>query len=109
MRHACWARCSTEAAATRRASSPVAARRAGPWSVEQCLNLWLAQQRPAPQDLLELPRHASTQMREWLDTVARDPNATVDAAPLVRIAQGVREASSFAPAGHAIPDLMAGH
>jgi chemosensory pili system protein ChpA (sensor histidine kinase/response regulator) len=81
----------------------------GAWAVEQCFNVWLAQERPATHDLLELARHASGQMRGWLDRVSSDPNATIDAAPLVRMAQSVREATSFAPAGHAIPDLMAGH
>jgi chemosensory pili system protein ChpA (sensor histidine kinase/response regulator) len=81
----------------------------GAWAVEQCFNVWLAQERPATQNLLELARRASDQMRDWLDSVANDPNASIDAAPLIRMAQAVREAGSFNPAGHAIPDLMAGH
>jgi len=82
----------------------------GAWAVEQCFNVWLAQERPATQNLLELARRASDQMREWLNDVAHDPNASIDAAPLIRMAQAVREAGSLAaPAGHAIPDLMGGH
>ncbi|HEX4596991.1 MAG TPA: Hpt domain-containing protein [Burkholderiaceae bacterium] len=82
----------------------------GAWAVEQCFNVWLAQERPATQNLLELARRASDQMREWLDAVANDPNASIDAAALIRMAQALREAGSLSPAaGHAIPDLMAGH
>jgi chemosensory pili system protein ChpA (sensor histidine kinase/response regulator) len=82
----------------------------GAWAVEQCFNVWLAQERPATQNLLELARRASDQMREWLDAVANDPNASIDAAVLIRMAQALREAASLSPAaGHAIPDLMAGH
>ena len=35
----------------------------GAWAVEQCFNLWLAQERPASRDLLELGGHAPDQMR----------------------------------------------
>ncbi|MBV8210486.1 MAG: Hpt domain-containing protein [Burkholderiaceae bacterium] len=79
----------------------------GAWAVEQCFNLWLAQERSATEDLLGLARQASDEMRGWLEQVAADPNAPIDPAPLVKMAQTVREAGSAA--GHQIPDLMAGH
>ena len=80
----------------------------GAWAVEQCFNVWLAQERPASQDLLELGHRANEQMRQWLRAVTNDPNALIDAEPLIGMARAVREASAFAPASHAIPDLMAG-
>ncbi|HWY72535.1 MAG TPA: Hpt domain-containing protein, partial [Burkholderiaceae bacterium] len=80
----------------------------GAWAVEQCFNVWLAQERPATRDLLELAHHANDQMREWLRAVANDPNAAIDAEPMIRMARAIRESGSLSAAGHAIPDLMAG-
>ena len=80
----------------------------GAWAVEQCFNVWLAQERPATEDLLGLAHHANDQMRGWLQAVANDPNASIDAEPMIRMARTVRESGSLTSAGHAIPDLMAG-
>jgi chemosensory pili system protein ChpA (sensor histidine kinase/response regulator) len=76
--------------------------------VEQCFNVWLAQERPASRDLLGLAQHATEQMRGWLRSVANDPNATIDAEPMIRMSRTVREGGSFVAAGRAIPDLSAG-
>jgi len=79
----------------------------GAWAVEQCFNLWLAQERSATEDLLGLARLAGDQMRGWLQQLSADPNAPIDQAALVAMAQTVRETGSAM--GHQIPDLMAGH
>jgi len=80
----------------------------GAWGVEQCFNLWLAQERPASEELFELAQRAVDQMREWLNALAGDPDAAIDAESMVTMARAVREGSSLAAAGHAIPDLFAG-
>lgn len=80
----------------------------GAWGVEQCFNLWLAQERPASEELLELAQRAVDQMREWLNALAEDPDAAIDAESMVTMARTVREGGSFAASGHAIPDIFAG-
>ncbi len=77
----------------------------GSWAVEQCFNVWLAQERPASADLLALARDAVGQMRRWLQSVATDPNAVIDAESMVRAARAVREGGPYgavqAPPGSA--------
>ena len=78
------------------------------WAVEQCFNLWLAQERPASEELLELARRASDQMRGWLRAVASDPNTPIDAEPVIRMSRAVRELGSFGAAGEAVADAATG-
>ncbi len=80
----------------------------GAWGVEQCFNLWLAQERPATDDLLELADGAQRVIRAWVDTIERDPAAPIDPTPLVLASQRVREGGMFEfsgglPAGDAPP------
>jgi chemosensory pili system protein ChpA (sensor histidine kinase/response regulator) len=65
------------------------------WAIEQCFNLWLAQERAASDDLLGLAEFASRRMREWIARIDADPHAVIDVAPLVRAAQQVREGQRF--------------
>jgi chemosensory pili system protein ChpA (sensor histidine kinase/response regulator) len=65
------------------------------WSVEQCFNLWLAQERPATDDLLQLGRVAAALMRGWISKIGADSRAQIDVAALVRAAQRVREGGAF--------------
>jgi chemosensory pili system protein ChpA (sensor histidine kinase/response regulator) len=67
----------------------------GAWGVEQCFNLWLAQERPATDDLIELADGAQRVIRTWVEAIAADPAAAVDPAPLVRASQRVREGGMF--------------
>jgi len=64
------------------------------WGVEQCLNLWLAQERPASDDLLGLVQAVAAQMRGWIDSIAREPAFTFDAVHWIEAAQQVREGSA---------------
>jgi chemosensory pili system protein ChpA (sensor histidine kinase/response regulator) len=64
------------------------------WGVEQCLNLWLAQERPASDDLLGLVQAVAAQMRGWIDSIAREPAFSFDAAHWMEAAQQVREGST---------------
>ncbi|MGH6624514.1 MAG: Hpt domain-containing protein, partial [Burkholderiaceae bacterium] len=67
----------------------------GAWGVEQCFNLWLAQERAASSDLLDLADGAHRVLRAWVDTIEQDPLATIDPTPLVLAAQRVREGGLF--------------
>jgi chemosensory pili system protein ChpA (sensor histidine kinase/response regulator) len=81
----------------------------GAWAVEQCFNLWLAQERAASDDLIALAAKAHELMRGWIGRIASDPQAEIDVGPLVRAAQRVREGGAFefdggaGPAGAAAP------
>jgi chemosensory pili system protein ChpA (sensor histidine kinase/response regulator) len=67
----------------------------GAWGVEQCFNLWLAQERPATDDLIDLADGAQRVIRAWVDTIDRDAQANIDPTPLVLAAQRVREGGMF--------------
>ena len=80
----------------------------GAWGVEQCFNLWLAQERPATDDLIDLADGSQRVIRAWVDTIDRDPHAQIDPAPLVLASQRVREGGMFefsgeVPAGDTPP------
>ena len=78
----------------------------GAWAVEQCFNLWLAQERAASDDLLDLAEGAQRVIRDWIGQIARDSAAEPDPTPLVRAAQTVREGGVFEYA-HALPGMPA--
>jgi len=75
----------------------------GAWAVEQCFNLWLAQERPASDDLIALAAKAHELMRDWIGRIASDPQVAIDVGPLVRAAQRVREGGAFEFEGGAEP------
>lgn len=68
----------------------------GAWAAEQCFNLWLAQERPASDDLLRLGEAAVALMRDWVARIARGSAEDLHIAPLVQAAQRVREGGAFA-------------
>ena len=67
----------------------------GAWGVEQCFNLWLAQERAATDDLIDLASGAQRVIRQWVDAIAARPDTLLDPGPLVRAAQRVREGGVF--------------
>jgi len=67
----------------------------GAWAVEQCFNVWLAQEKPATPDLIALAQGSADQMRDWLRAVASDRDALIDAETMIRNARTVREGGSF--------------
>ncbi|MEP6607114.1 MAG: Hpt domain-containing protein [Burkholderiaceae bacterium] len=67
----------------------------GAWGVEQCFNLWLAQERAASDDLLDLAAGAQRIILDWISQIANDPAAEPDPTALVRAAQAVREGGAF--------------
>jgi chemosensory pili system protein ChpA (sensor histidine kinase/response regulator) len=80
----------------------------GAWAIEQCFNLWLAQERPANDDLLNLAATAHARMREWIAAIAANPRASIDVSPLVAAAQRVREGAPFEYADGGPPSKPAG-
>lgn len=80
----------------------------GAWAIEQCFNLWLAQERPANEDLLELAATAHRLMHGWIAAIAADPRAAIDVGELVAAAQRVREGAPFEYAGSGPPPKPAG-
>ncbi len=77
------------------------------WAVEQCFNLWLAQERPASDDLIRLGAAASALMRGWISGIAQGRAAELPIVPLVQAAQRVREGGVFAYEG-ALPEMPPG-
>jgi len=73
------------------------------WGVEQCFNLWLAQERAASDDLLDLAQALAQQMRDWVVRIGRDPRVALPAAAWVRAAQRVREGGAFEPEAAGVP------
>jgi len=67
----------------------------GAWGVEQCFNLWLAQERPATEDLIDLAAGAQRVIRHWVRIIAAHPEAVLDPSALVQAAQRVREGGAF--------------
>ncbi|MFN7780360.1 MAG: Hpt domain-containing protein [Betaproteobacteria bacterium] len=67
------------------------------WAVEQTFNLWLAQERPAGDDLLALATGASVLMRGWLLAIGADPATELDIAALAAAAQQVRDGGPCPP------------
>jgi chemosensory pili system protein ChpA (sensor histidine kinase/response regulator) len=67
----------------------------GAWGVEQCFNLWLAQERPATQDLIDLAAGAQRVIRDWVTAISAQPDAVLDPTALVQAAQRVREGGAF--------------
>jgi len=67
----------------------------GAWAVEQCFNMWLAQERPASDDLLRLGAAAAALMRGWIARIAQEGAVALQIAPLVQAAQRVREGGAF--------------
>ncbi len=76
----------------------------GAWSIEQCFNLWLSQERPASDDLIKLASAARTLMRGWIAQIAANPQAPIDSDALVRAANRVREGGPFSAAGLGLPE-----
>jgi len=65
------------------------------WGVEQCFNLWLAQERAASDDLLNLADALSREMRGWIGRIGQNPRVDLPVAPWVQAAQRVREGGAF--------------
>jgi len=66
------------------------------WALEQCFNVWLAQERPANSDLLGLASASADRMRDWIEALRTDPAAHVDASAFIHAAHVVRDGGAFA-------------
>jgi chemosensory pili system protein ChpA (sensor histidine kinase/response regulator) len=60
------------------------------WSLEQLLNTWLADQKPASPDLLALSGEAMRGFGRWVEDIATNTDAQWSAAPFREAADGLR-------------------
>jgi len=65
------------------------------WALEQCFNVWLAQERPANADLIRLAAASADRMRDWIEALRTDPTAKINADPLIHAAHVVRDGGRF--------------
>ena len=61
------------------------------WSLEQCFNLWLSQERPASPALLDLAQRSAARLRQWVGLLGTDPRAVVEASDLISEANRLRD------------------
>src|SRR5258708_4331300 len=60
------------------------------WEVEQVMNRWLEEKRPATPELLELPAVAATQFAEWTAKLRAGETPEVDVAIIAGLAQRLK-------------------
>jgi chemosensory pili system protein ChpA (sensor histidine kinase/response regulator) len=60
------------------------------WSLEQLLNTWLAEQKPASAELLALSGEAMRGFGRWVEDIAADTDAHWSSAPFREAADGLR-------------------
>lgn len=60
------------------------------WAMEQALNAWLAEQKPAPADLLDLSEQSLQAFGRWADAIAADDDSGWQAQPFVDAASALR-------------------
>ena len=65
------------------------------WALEQCFNVWLAQERAANDDLINLAQASADRMRDWIEALRSDPTAHIDASAFIHAAHVVRDGGHF--------------
>ena len=60
------------------------------WALEQLVNTWLAEQKPASDDLLVVCDAAMQQFSRWVEDIASDASTTWSAQPFRKAADGLR-------------------
>ena len=61
------------------------------WAMEQTMNLWMGEKRPASPDLLLLIDQSHTVFTAWVEQLTVDANASVDPAAMCFVAQKMRD------------------
>jgi chemosensory pili system protein ChpA (sensor histidine kinase/response regulator) len=64
-------------------------------SLERVMNLWLAEERPASEDLLAMIEWAAPQLGDWVAELAAGGASGRDAAAITRAAEGVQQDGKF--------------
>ncbi|WP_426339676.1 Hpt domain-containing protein [Pseudoduganella sp. S-14] len=76
----------------------------GAHSIEKVMNLWLAEERRATEDLFGLLEYASEEMSAWVDELATTGNSARQEKPIVDAATRVQETGLFErPAAGTLP------
>jgi len=65
------------------------------WALEQCFNVWLAQEKVANDDLIGVAAASADRMRDWIEALRADPSAHIDAAAFIDAAHVVRDGGRF--------------
>ena len=65
------------------------------WALEQCFNIWLAQERAANEDLIGLASASADRMRDWIEALRTEPAAHIDATAFIEAAHVVRDGGRF--------------
>ncbi|MCM5572396.1 Hpt domain-containing protein [Burkholderiaceae bacterium FT117] len=74
------------------------------WSLEQTMNLWLAESRAATPELQDLIELAAALFRGWIGALADEPGARMDPTPVVEAAEAIRDGR---PSGESLARLVA--
>jgi len=78
------------------------------WALEQCFNVWLAQERAANEDLIGLAAASADLMRDWIEALRADASAHIDASAFIDAAHAVRDGGHFVmPSAPARPEVAA--
>jgi chemosensory pili system protein ChpA (sensor histidine kinase/response regulator) len=72
------------------------------WGMEQLLNHWLAEQKPANESLLRLSHEAMQGMGRWVDDIAQGQDERWSSAPFRQAADSLRSDNQYMPVG--LPD-----
>ncbi len=67
------------------------------WAMEQALNAWLAEQKPAPADLLDLSEQSLQAFGRWADAIAAGDDSGWQAQPFVDAASALRAGQTPGP------------
>jgi len=67
------------------------------WAMEQALNAWLAEQKPAPADLLDLSEQSLQAFGRWADAIAAGDDSGWQAQPFVDAASALRAGQTPEP------------
>nr|WP_297352549.1 Hpt domain-containing protein [uncultured Caldimonas sp.] len=71
------------------------------WACEQLYNAWLAEQRPASEELLGLTQEVLTYLGHWIDEIAARSEPTHHSAPVRAVADALRIEGRRVPLGAA--------
>ena len=68
------------------------------WALEQTMNLWMGEKRPANADLLRLIDQSHAVFTVWIDQLTTDANSSVDPSEICSLAQKLRDGQAISAA-----------
>jgi chemosensory pili system protein ChpA (sensor histidine kinase/response regulator) len=76
----------------------------GGWAMEQMLNAWLSEKKPASPEFLTLVAHAHGVFANWVTALEQDHDSVVQPADLIARANAMREGKAYA--GSVVPETV---